>query len=370
MLFEPFKKQSLQLKNRIVMAPMTRARNPDKGVPTSMNAEYYRQRSGAGLIITEGAAISETSVGVLRIPGLHTAEQTEGWKLVTQAIHGEGSMVFAQLWHVGRISHVSNQPNRQLPVGPSDIRAVTSFSWGYDEDGNENFVSCSQPRPLSSQEIKQVEVDFAQASSNAIKAGFDGIELHGANGYLIEQFLNPFINNRVDQYGGTIENRCRFLLETVDTCAEKIGYERVAVRLSPYGGLHDSPHYEEIEPLYYYLTQELAKRNIAYIHIMDQKSRGSYALPEGFLARFRSWYSGIIILAGGLDREKSEELLVEGNIDLAAFGEPFIANPDLTERLKHHWPLAQPDRSTFYGGAEQGYTDYPCFDTEKELLVR
>ncbi|WP_343671210.1 alkene reductase [Chitinophaga sp.] len=370
MLFDEFNKGSLSLINRVVMAPMTRARNPN-GIPNSMNAQYYGQRSGengAGLIVTEGISISPTAAGVLHINGLFSNEQVEGWKLVTKTVHEAGSKVFAQLWHVGRVSHFTNQPNGAAPVAPSDIRASNSYAWGYDDNGKENFVICSKPRALSAFEIKDVVRDFAIAASNAIKAGFDGVELHGANGYLIEQFLNPAVNTRSDEYGGSIENRCRFLLEAIDACIAEIGAARVAIRLTPYGGLHELPHYPEIEQTYQYLATELSHRQIAYIHIMDQKSRGSFALPEGFLSRLRSWYeSGVIILAGGLDKQKAENLLKEGLIDLAAFGEPFIANPDLVVRLKNDWPVTPADRSLHYGGGARGYTDYTAL-TEKAVV--
>lgn len=342
------------------MAPMTRARNPD-GIPNEINALYYRQRAGAGLIITEGTAVSPTAKGVLHIPGLYTAEQTAGWKLVTKAVHEEGSVIFTQLWHVGRVSHVSNQPGGIAPVSSSDIVAAHSTAWGYDENGRENFVKCSPPRALSLEEIEQVVNDFARAAVNAVEAGFDGVELHGANGYLIEQFLNPFVNVRTDSYGGNIEHRSRFLLEAVDACIAAIGAEKVAIRLTPYGGLHEMPHYDELEATYEYLAKELQKRGVSFIHIMDQKSRGSFAIPEGFLKRFRSWYDGVIILAGGMDKKKSEAYLSEDLIDLAGFGEPFIANPDLVDRLQHDWPLAEPERHLHYGGAGHGYVDYPVY---------
>lgn len=362
-LFNHFEKGSLTLKNRIVMAPMTRARNPD-GIPDEMNALYYQQRTGAGLIITEGTPISAAAAGVLHIPGIFTKEQVAGWKLVTRAVHAAGSKIFAQIWHVGRVSHTSNQPGGAAPVGASDLQAAQSFAWGYDENGKENFVTCSKPRALTTAEVKEVVKDFATAAANAIAAGFDGVELHGANGYLIEQFLHPLTNNRTDEYGGNIKNRSRFLLEAIDACIAAIGHNKVAIRLTPYGGLHELPHYDEIETTYRYLGEELEKRNIAYIHIMDQQSRGSFALPEGFLARFRSWYNGIIILAGEMDKEKSSRLITAGIIDLAAFGEPFIANPDLVERLQHNWPLAKPDRALHYGGREHGYTDYPVYNRQ------
>ncbi|CAC9976221.1 alkene reductase [Flavobacterium panici] len=359
-IFKPVQIGSLQLKNRISMAPMTRARNED-GIPNENNAVYYEQRSGAGLIITEGTAISETAKGVLYIPGLYTAEQIEGWKKVTKAVHEQESKIFSQLWHVGRVSHTSNQPNGIAPVGPSDIQAQNTSAWGYNENGVEGFVPASKPKALSVNEIKNVVTDFANAAKNAIKAGFDGVEIHGANGYLIEQFLNPFVNNRKDEYGGSIENRSRFLLEIIDASVDAVINEKVGIRLTPYGGLGDLPHYDEIEATYQYLAVELKKRNIAYIHIMDQQSKGSHALPDGFIERFRSWYDGVIILAGSMDREKSEQLINAGTIDIAGFGEPFISNPDLVERLQNNWELTQPNRDLHYGLGTHGYTDWEVY---------
>jgi 2,4-dienoyl-CoA reductase-like NADH-dependent reductase (Old Yellow Enzyme family) len=360
-IFEKASIGSLQLKNRISMAPMTRARNAD-GIPNDENALYYTQRSGAGLIITEGTAISEAAKGVLHIPGLYTAEQVEGWKKVTRAVKEKGTLIFTQLWHVGRVSHTSIQPNGIAPEGVSDIQAENSYAWGYDENGKEGFVLASKPKALSTDEVKKVINQFVDAAKNALEAGFDGVELHGANGYLIEQFLNPFINNRTDEYGGSIENRSRFLLEVLDAVIEVAGNERVGVRLTPYGGLNELPHYDEIEETYQYLAKEIAKRNIAYIHLMDQQTKGSHALPEGFLERFRSWYDGVIILAGGMDRQKSEDLINAGTIDIAGFGEPFISNPDLVERLQNNWELTAPDRDLHYGLGSHGYTDWKTFN--------
>lgn len=359
-LFATAKIGSLELKNRISMAPMTRARNED-GIPNENNALYYAQRADAGLIITEGTAISDTAKGVLYIPGLYTDEQVEGWKKVTKAVHEKGSTIFTQLWHVGRVSHTSNQPGGIAPVGPSDIQAVNSFAWGYDENGKEGPVVSSKPRALSVNEIQQVVQDFANAAKNAMKAGFDGVELHGANGYLIEQFLNPFVNNRTDEYGGSIENRSRFLLEVVDAAIAAVGSEKVGIRLTPYGGLGDLPHYDEIEANYQYLAKELAKRNLVYIHLMDQLSKGSHALPDGFIERFRSWYDGVILLAGSMTRELSERLINAGTIDIAGFGEPFISNPDLVDRLENNWELTPPDRSLHYGLGNHGYTDWETY---------
>ncbi|MDR7370269.1 alkene reductase [Flavobacterium aquidurense] len=361
-IFEPVNLGFLKLKNRISMAPMTRARNAD-GIPNNDNAVYYSQRAGAGLIITEGTAISETSKGVLYIPGLYTPIQVEGWKKVTKAVHEKGSTIFAQLWHVGRVSHLSNQPGGIAPVGPSDIQAISSFAWGYDENGKEGPVISSKPRALSTNEVKDVINDFVLAAKNAIKAGFDGVELHGANGYLIEQFLNPFVNNRTDEYGGNIEKRSKFLLEVVDAVIEAVGNDKAAIRLTPYGGLGDLPHYDEIEATYQYLANELTKRSVAYVHLMDQQSKGSHALPDGFLERFRSWYDGVIILAGSMTKEKSEKLINAGTIDIAGFGEPFISNPDLVARLENNWELTPPDRNLYYGLGNHGYTDWETYKT-------
>ena len=359
-IFKPAKIGFLELKNRISMAPMTRARNED-GIPNENNALYYAQRAGAGLIITEGTAISATAKGVLYIPGLYTEQQVEGWKKVTDAVHQNRSVIFSQLWHVGRVSHTSNQPNGISPVGPSDIQAQNTSAWGYNENGVEGFVPASKPKALSKSEVKDIVNDFANAAKNAIKAGFDGVEIHGANGYLVEQFLNPFVNNRTDEYGGSIENRSRFLLEVVDAVIDAIGNEKTGIRLTPYGGLGDLPHYAEIEATYQYLAKELKKRNIVYIHLMDQLSKGSHALPDGFIERFRSWYDGVIILAGGMNREKSELLINAGTIDIAGFGEPFISNPDLVERLENNWELTLPNRDLHYGLGAHGYTDWESY---------
>ena len=360
-IFEPATVGSIKLNNRIAMAPMTRARNAD-GIPNNNTALYYSQRSGAGLIVTEGTAISETSKGVLYIPGLYEEKQIEGWKKVTEAVHKKGSKIFTQLWHVGRVSHTSIQPNGQQPVGASDIQAADSKAFGYNENGNADFVTCSKPRALQTDEVKEIIQDFAVAAKNAIKAGFDGVELHGANGYLMEQFLNPHVNDRKDEYGGTLKNRSRFLLEAIDACIEAIGADKVGIRLSPYGNLYELPNYDEIEETYQYLAAELEKRKIVYIHFMDQKSRGGFSIPDGFLERFRSWYDGVIILAGQMDRTKSEKLINAGTIDVAAFGELYISNPDLEERLKNNWELTPSDPNLFYGLTMEGYIDYKNYE--------
>lgn len=366
-LFEPFALGGRTLRNRIAMAPMTRSRSPN-GVAGDLTALYYRQRAGAGLIVTEGTPISATAEGFLFIPGLYTAEQVAGWRRVTQAVHEEGGTIFAQLWHVGRVSHVSNQPDSIAPVSSTAQVARNSQAWGLREDGTPGAVDVSPARALTTEEVRGVIQDFAQAAANAVEAGFDGVELHGANGYLIEQFLNPLVNDRSDAYrGDTLEGRTRFLLEAVDAVIGRIGREQVAIRLSPYGGLFDMGQYPEIEETYLHIAEELSKRGIAYVHLMDQKSRGSAAIPADFLARFRAHYTGVLILAGGMTRERAETLIDQELIDIAAFGEPFIANPDLVDRLRHGWPLARADRALHYGGDGHGYTDYVTHAEERNV---
>jgi 2,4-dienoyl-CoA reductase-like NADH-dependent reductase (Old Yellow Enzyme family) len=361
-LFQPFKRGGLALRNRIAMAPMTRARTHD-GIADDLTSTYYRQRASAGLIVTEGTPISPTAEGFLFIPGIYTDKQIAGWRKTTEAVHAEGGVIFAQLWHVGRVSHVSNQPGGIAPVSSTDRIAANSQTWGLRDDGSAGPVDVSRPRALSTEEVRGVIDDFAKAAANAVAAGFDGVELHGANGYLIEQFINPLVNDRTDAYrGDTLVGRTRFLLEAIDAVIARIGAAKTAVRLSPFGGLFDMGTYPEIEETYLHLADELSKRGIAYVHLMDQKSRGSTAIPLAFLSRFRERFKGVLILAGGMTRERAEQHIADGLIDIAAFGEPFIANPDLVARLRHGWPLAPADRDTHYGGDAHGYIDYPTFD--------
>ncbi|TSD89335.1 alkene reductase [Mycobacterium sp. KBS0706] len=360
-LFEPYKLGPLTLRNRIAMAPMTRSRSPD-GIASDLTARYYRQRAAAGLIVTEGTPISRTAEGFLFIPGIYTDSQVAGWRKVTTAVHDEGGVIFAQLWHVGRVSHASIQPDGIDPVSSTAQIARNSQAWGYMENGRPGPVDVSKPRALTTAEVEGVVEDFAQAAVNAIVAGFDGIEVHGANGYLVEQFLNPLVNDRTDKYGAaSVESRSRFLLEVVDAIVARIGADRTAIRLSPFGGLFDMGVYPDIEETYLYLADELSKRNLAYIHLMDQRSRGSSPIPADFLQKFRAHYKGTLILAGGMTRDLAERYIEEGLIDVAAFGEPFIANPDLVERLRDGWPLARADRALHYGGGAHGYTDHPTY---------
>ncbi|MBB3195862.1 alkene reductase [Roseateles terrae] len=362
-LFKAFHLGGHDLRNRIVMAPMTRAR-AQSHTPTESTARYYRQRAGAGLIVTEGAAISQEGVGFANCPGIWSDAQVASWRGVTESVHEVGGVIFTELWHVGRVSHVSLQPYGAAPVSSSARQALKSHAFGFAPNGDAQFVPASPPRELSTEEVGRVVNDFAAATANAARAGFDGVELHGANGYLLEQFLNPSVNRREDRYGATsLTDRLRFVLEVVDACVARIGSHRVGIRLSPFGRLHELDAFPEEEETFLALAAELGQRKLAYVHLMDQSSRGAPALPLGFLAQFRRAYSGPLILAGGLTRESAEQLLGDGLIDLAAFGALFVSNPDLVERLRHDWPVASTDPAVFYGGTDEGYTDFPVYSS-------
>lgn len=367
-LFETYDMNGRTLQNRIVMAPMTRARAKD-GIADAETALYYRQRAGAGLIISEGTPISQEGTGFAFIPGIWSQEQVHGWQGVTKAVHEQGGKIFAQIWHVGRMSHASLQPDGRQPVSASarPARDAQSKAYAFDEHGAAGFVDAGVPRPLETEEIARVVEDYARAAANAIAAGFDGVEIHGANGYLLEQFLNPHVNDRNDRYGaGNVEDRTRFVLEVVDAVVARIGADKVGIRLSPFGKLFDMPHHPLIEETYLHLARTLAKRKLAYVHLKDQGPASAPALSEDFLHSFRTAYPGTLILAGSLDKGRAERFLQEGLIDLAAFGQPFIANPDLVERLRSELPLAKPNRETYYGGNAQGYTDYPVYQDSPE----
>ncbi len=365
MLFEKFNLKNILLSNRIVMAPMTRTRSKN-GIMTDMNAEYYQQRASVGLIITEGTSISETSMGYLYVPGIYNAAQTESWKLVTDAVHTKGGKIFTQLWHVGRVSHISNQPNHFQPIAPSAILAKDSTAWGI-EDGIEGRVQVSEPREIFKGEIDGIIQNYVNAAKNAIAAGFDGIEIHGANGYLVDQFLNPHTNLRTDNYGGSVENRTRFVLNIIDEIVKAIGADKIGIRFSPYGTQHDMSLFTEIDETYKYLADELSSRDIAYVHLHDQGTL--YTEHFDFIEKFRKWYSGNIIFAGFLTKDKGEDLINNGLIDLVAYGRPLISNPDLVDRFKNDYPLSPGDRETFYGFSAEGYVDYKRYTDldEKEV---
>jgi 2,4-dienoyl-CoA reductase-like NADH-dependent reductase (Old Yellow Enzyme family) len=358
-LFQPFNLKSLTLTNRTVMAPMTRCRAGEGDAPTPLMAEYYAQRATAGLIITEGVPVSPQGRGYLWTPGIYTEEQITRWKSVTQAVHDKGGRVFTQLWHVGRVSHNSLQPKGGAPESPTDEQPDGASCFAYDENGNPANVPTSPPQELGIDGIQRIKGEFVQAANNAIEAGMDGVEIHSANGYLFDEFLNSVVNTRGDNYGGSVENRCRFLLETLDAVTAAIGIERTGVRISPNGRFNAMPEDPEMEATFLYLAQELDHRGIAYLHINDQATFGMPAIPEGLIPKIRAAFKGPIILCGGYDAHLAQDAIDEGIADLVAFGVPFLANPDLPARLENGWPLNEPDRDTFYGGGEKGYTDYP-----------
>jgi len=362
-LFTAYDLSGASLKNRIVMAPMTRSRNVDT-IPDDSTALYYGQRAGAGLIVTEGSQVSPQGVGYLFTPGMHSAEQVAGWKKVTQAVHDAGGRIFSQLWHVGRVSHVSLHKGGAAPVGASAKTARNTTSFAYNEQGQPASVQASQPRALKTEEIAGVVGDFAQAAAQAIEAGFDGVEIHGANGYLIEQFINAGVNDRDDRYtGATIEGRIALALEVVDAVVARVGAQRTGIRLSPFNRIFDMHAFEGEEETWLALAQALSTRGLAYVHISNRDGITAMEGGKAFLQRFRKAYGGTLILAGQYTGDEGENDLREGLADLIAFGRPFISNPDLVERLKNGWPLAAPNPNTFYGGGEEGYTDYPEYET-------
>ncbi|HHH1475048.1 TPA: alkene reductase [Yersinia enterocolitica] len=358
-LFSPLKVGALTLPNRVFMAPLTRLRSIEPGdIPTPLMAEYYRQRASAGLIITEATQISFQAKGYAGAPGLHTQEQLNAWKKITQAVHNEGGHIAVQLWHVGRISHHSLQPGQQAPVAPSAIAADTRTTVR-DETGAWVRVPCSTPRALETEEIPGIINDFRQATANAREAGFDYIELHAAHGYLLHQFMSPASNQRTDQYGGSIENRTRLTLEVVDATAAEWGAERIGIRISPLGPFNGLDNGEDQEEAALYLIEELNKRHIAYLHISEPDWAGGKPYSDAFRDAVRARFKGVIIGAGAYTAEKAESLIEKGFIDAVAFGRSYICNPDLVERLQQNAPLNEPDGETFYGGGAKGYTDYP-----------
>jgi N-ethylmaleimide reductase len=355
MLFTPFEKGSLKLKNHLVMAPMTRSRAIDN-LPNELMATYYSQRSGAGLIVTEGTSPSPEGLGYSRIPGIYSDEQVEQWKKITDAVHQNGSKIFLQLMHTGRIAHVANIPDGLQPVGPSDIKAAGAIftdSLGMQEH--------SVPVALSLEGITRIIADFINASRNAILAGFDGVELHGANGYLLEQFLNPNVNNRADQYGGNIKNRSRLIVEIAVGIAAVIGPDKVGIRFSPFSQLSDQLSYdtEEVHQTYAYLSSELDRIGIAYIHISTNPE-----IPEKTYQAIRSAFNNTIIFCNGLTPETAEEKLQDNSADLVAFGRGFLANPDFVSRIEKNVSLNDVDFSTLYAAGEVGYTDYSLYNSK------
>ena len=353
LLFSKFTLGKLELQNRMVMSPMTRNRSPDN-VPTDLVNQYYTQRASAGLIITEGTSPSPNGLGYPRIPGIFSAAQVAAWKPITDAVHAKGAKFFIQLMHCGRIAHPLNLPAGARILGPS---AITAAGEMYTDA--EGMKANAAPEAMTEADIKAAIAEFAQAAKNAVLAGFDGIELHGANGYLLEQFIRPNSNQRTDQYGGSIENRARFVLEVVDASIAAIGKDKVGIRLSPYGVFNDMPLYPEMEADYTYLAQQLNARGVVYIHLVDHAPMGAPEVPQSTKAMFRKEFKGTLILSGGYDAKRAEGDLAAGKCDLIAVGRPFLANPDLVARWKTGAAENAPDFATFYVPGPKGYTDYP-----------
>ncbi|MDO3628582.1 alkene reductase [Mucilaginibacter sp. BT774] len=352
-LFMPYIKGSLQLKNHVVMAPMTRSRAINN-VPSALMATYYKQRSGAGLIITEGTSPSPEGLGYPRIPGIFSQEQVDSWKLVTDAVHQGGSKIFLQIMHTGRVAYVGNLPAGHYPVGISDIKAAGEIYT--DTDGMQEY---SVPAALDTDGIARIIDDHVKAAKNAIAAGFDGIELHGAHGYLLEQSLNPHVNNRTDNYGGSIENRSRMLLEIAQGIAAAIGVDKVGLRISPYLTSNDMAAYDnnEVHQTYVYLAEKMNHLGIAYLHISNNPG-----IPVKTHQVIRETFKNTIIYCNGFTSETAEATLQDGAADLVAFGRSFLANPDFIGRLKKNAPLNDPDYNTLYTPGEAGYTDYPILN--------
>lgn len=356
-LFSAVSKHGIEFNNAIVMAPMTRSRAIGS-IPNQLMAEYYTQRVTAGLIVTEGTAPSPNGLGYARIPGIFNKEQVDGWRAVTRAVHNKGGKIFLQLMHVGRVAHSANMPEGARILAPSAIGAngdMWTDSLGMQKD--------EEPEAMTLADIKNTIEEFARAAKNAIEAGFDGIELHGANGYLPEQFLNPHTNQRNDNYGRTVENRSRFVVEVTRAVVQAIGKEKVGLRISPYSNFNHMPAYEETFETYNYLTAELSKLDILYLHVVDYAARAS---EEGqrLLSAIRKNFNNLLILNGGYTKERAEKALRHDGADMISFGSSFLANPDLPYRLQHGLALNNPDAATFYTPEALGYTDYTFAETE------
>ena len=362
-LFDTVQAGELRLANRIVMAPLTRNRAPD-AIPTALMSKYYAQRATAGLLITEATAISQQGQGYADVPGLYGTEQLDGWKRVTEAVHDEGGKIVVQLWHVGRVSHTELQPGGGKPVAPSAIIAKTKTV--LIKNGAPVFVATSEPRALDVEELPGIVHTYQAAARNAVEtAGFDGVEIHGANGYLLDQFLKSGSNHRTDDYGGSIKNRSRLMLEVVRAITSAIGGGRTGIRLSPVTTANDASDANP-QPLFEYVVKQLAKLDLAFIHIIEGATGGARELPERPFdyAALKSAYrdaggKGAWMVNNGYDKALAEQAVKDG-ADLVAFGQPYIANPDLVERLRSNAQLNKPDQATFYGGGAEGYTDYPA----------
>ncbi|MFW9267920.1 alkene reductase [Pseudomonas sp. NR3] len=380
-LFEPTSLGSITLKNRIVMPPLTRQRSGQPGdIPTALMARYYQQRASAGLIISEGTQIEPRGKGYAWTPGIYSQAQIDGWRTVTDAVHAKGGVIFAQLWHVGRVSHNALQPDNAAPIAPSPIQAQKAKAFIETGPGTGTLVEPSMPRELSVAEIKTLVELYAQAARNALSAGFDGIEIHSANGYLVNQFISTHANQRTDEYGGSLHNRLRFLREVVQAVSAVVGPERVGVRFTPLftstdedrvyiGFVEEDPHQTYIEAI-----KVLEQAGVGYLSIAEADWPNAPDLPDAFRREVRRTFSGRIIYAGLYTADRAARLVEAGLADLVAFGRPFIANPDLPERIANGWPLNTLNAAGLYGGNEQGFTDYPRYspstsDVKEEILA-
>lgn len=352
-LFSKYRLGAIELQNRLVMAPMTRNR-AIHNIPNALMAQYYRQRAAAGLIVTEGTSPSPNGLGYARIPGIFSAAQVAGWKPITAAVHQGGAKIFLQLMHTGRVAHPLNLPAGARVLAPSAVAAAGEMYT--DAQG-------MQPQPvpeaMTEADITMAIGEYAQAARHAVQAGFDGVELHAANGYLLEQFIRPNSNQRRDGYGGAIEQRARFVLEVAEAAIEAIGKDKVGIRLSPYGVFNDMPLYDAMEADYAYLARELDARGLLYVHLVDHSSMGAPTVTASIKQTFRTQFRRTLILSGGYDGARAEHDLSAGKADLIAVGRPFLANPDLPARWRANTPLNAPDFNTFYTPGEKGYTDYP-----------
>ena len=353
LLFSEYKFGRITIKNRIVMAPMTRSRAINN-IPNEIMAKYYKQRADAGLLITEGTSPSPNGLGYARIPGLFNQEQVMGWRKVTDAVHSSGGHIFVQLMHTGRVSHPLNLPIGGKVIAPSAI-GLKGQTW----TDQKQLQPYPVPQEMTTKDIQDAINEYVHSSELAIEAGFDGVELHGANGYLIEQFINPAANQRNDQYGGNIENRIRFAVEIAEKVTAVIGADRVGIRVSPYGISNDLIIYDEINATYSLLAEKLNNLNLLYMHVADHSALGAPTLDPVIKPLIREKFKGTFILSGGYDVRKAEQELVEQKGDLVAFGRLFISNPNLVDKLKNGYQLNDADKDTFYTPGEKGYTDYP-----------
>ena len=354
MLFDKFSARSLHVANRMVMAPMTRNRATPAHTPVALMATYYGQRATAGLIITEGTSPSPNGLGYPRIPGLYDTPQAHAWKAVTAAVHAQGGKIFVQLMHCGRVAHVAN-----LPAGAEVLGPGTAVCPGEMFTDTLGLQPHSAPRAMTEADIVHVVEEYARSAKLALEAGFDGVELHGANGYLIDQFLNPLVNLRTDGHGGSIDGRNRLAVEIVRATVAAIGRDRVGIRLSPYGVLNGTGAFPDVRAQYLALAKALSAAGLLYIHMVDLSAMGAPPVPADFKLELRAGFDGIFILSGGFDLARAEQALVDKRGDLIAFGRPFLANPDLVARMRKDVPQNTPDATTFYVAGPKGYTDYP-----------